>query len=251
MSEEYEYDPFEYAQALAEGQDLGHSDLSEARNAQEAERRGLTRRDLLVKGGVGAAAVGGLGAFAGRRRREAGVERQVHRHAARAHSRRRVPDPGHREAGLEGPRIHRQADPRSVREAAADRDHVAGHVRRLRRLQLPVASGLAVRQPPAGRHARGSRAGTPSTSSSRTASSTRPRHSAPSAHGNAPFRDHLRRPRRLDRPPGVRQRPGEQQADRPLDRRGRQADRRQAAAALHRRPGRRTSTSTRWATTPT
>ena len=58
MSEEHQYDPFEYAQALAEGDDLGRSDLSE-------EKRGLTRRDLLVKGGVGAAAIGGLGALAG------------------------------------------------------------------------------------------------------------------------------------------------------------------------------------------
>ncbi len=59
MSEEYGYDPFEYAQALAEGDDLGRSDLS------ESESKGLTRRDLLVKGGVGAAAIGGLGALAG------------------------------------------------------------------------------------------------------------------------------------------------------------------------------------------
>src|SRR6266540_2330249 len=56
MSEEYAYDPFEFAQALAEGDDLGKSDLSEPSG-------GLTRRDLLIKGGV--AAIGGLGALAG------------------------------------------------------------------------------------------------------------------------------------------------------------------------------------------
>ena len=57
MSEEYEYDPFEYAQALAEGEDLGKSNLHEARrSADDEDRRGLTRRDLLVKGGLGAAA---------------------------------------------------------------------------------------------------------------------------------------------------------------------------------------------------
>ncbi len=250
MSEEYGYDPFEYAQALAEGQDLGHNDLSEARNAQEAERRGLTRRDLLVKGGVGAAAIGGLGRARRSRRREAGVERQVHRHAPRSHSGRRVPDPGHREAGLEGPRIHRQADPRSVREAAADRHHVAGHVRRLRRLQLPVASGLALGGPPAGRHA-------PDPELELLLQALHARQAEPrlgAVHlraGERPVPHHLRRPQRLDRPPGVRQRPGEQQADRPLDRRGRQADRRQAAAALDRRRRPRTSTPTRWATTPT
>ena len=62
---EFEYDPFEYAEALAEGEGLGGSDLDEARRSAEDEHRGLTRRDLLVRGGVGAAAVGGLGALAG------------------------------------------------------------------------------------------------------------------------------------------------------------------------------------------
>src|SRR5437868_1301225 len=57
MSEEYEYDPFEYAREIEAGDDLGRSDLDEP--------RGLTRRDLLVKGGAGAAAVAGMGALAG------------------------------------------------------------------------------------------------------------------------------------------------------------------------------------------
>jgi hypothetical protein len=64
MREEFDYDPFEYAEALAEGEDLGGSDLAESRRAEE-DGGGLTRRDLLVKGGVGAAAIGGLGALAG------------------------------------------------------------------------------------------------------------------------------------------------------------------------------------------
>src|SRR6266542_4222263 len=64
MSEEFDYDPCEYAEALAEGEDLGGSDVAEARRA-EGDGGGLTRRDLLVKGGVGAAAIGGLGALAG------------------------------------------------------------------------------------------------------------------------------------------------------------------------------------------
>jgi putative spermidine/putrescine transport system substrate-binding protein len=64
MSEEYEYDPFEYAQALADGEDLGGSDLSEPRRTEE-DSAGVTRRDLLIRGGVGAAALGGLGALAG------------------------------------------------------------------------------------------------------------------------------------------------------------------------------------------
>ena len=64
MSEEYEYDPFEYAQALADGEDLGGSDLSEPRRTEE-DSGGVTRRDLLIRGGAGAAALGGLGALAG------------------------------------------------------------------------------------------------------------------------------------------------------------------------------------------
>jgi putative spermidine/putrescine transport system substrate-binding protein len=59
MSDAYEYDPFEYAQALAEGEEVGRSDLHEERSS------GLTRRELLKRGAVGAAAVSGVGALAG------------------------------------------------------------------------------------------------------------------------------------------------------------------------------------------
>jgi putative spermidine/putrescine transport system substrate-binding protein len=64
MSEEWEYDPYEYAEELAAGQGHGRSDLAEPRRT-EGERGGLSRRELLVRGGAAAAAVGGLGAFAG------------------------------------------------------------------------------------------------------------------------------------------------------------------------------------------
>jgi putative spermidine/putrescine transport system substrate-binding protein len=64
MSEGYEYDPYEYAELLKQGEDLGRSDLHEPVKRDE-ESRGLTRRELLVKGGVGAAAVAGMGALAG------------------------------------------------------------------------------------------------------------------------------------------------------------------------------------------
>ena len=57
-----EYDPFEYAELLAQTAELGRGDLSKPRKTEDS---GLTRRDLLVKGGVGAAAVAGLGAMAG------------------------------------------------------------------------------------------------------------------------------------------------------------------------------------------
>ena len=63
MSGEWEYDPYEYAEELAAGQDLGQSDLSEP--SRQGDRRGMTRRELLARGGAGAAAVGGLGALAG------------------------------------------------------------------------------------------------------------------------------------------------------------------------------------------
>jgi putative spermidine/putrescine transport system substrate-binding protein len=64
MSGEYEYDPFEFAKELAAGEDLGRSDLSEPRR-REDEHGGMSRRDLLVRAGVGAAAAGSLGALAG------------------------------------------------------------------------------------------------------------------------------------------------------------------------------------------
>ena len=54
-------DPYEYAEHLKETQELTRGDFSEPR-----EQSGLTRRNLLVKGGVGAAALGGLGAMAGK-----------------------------------------------------------------------------------------------------------------------------------------------------------------------------------------
>ena len=57
MSEEYEYDPFEDAKELEAGEDLGRSDLD--------ENYRLSRRDLLVKGAAGAAAVGVAGGLAG------------------------------------------------------------------------------------------------------------------------------------------------------------------------------------------
>src|SRR5919202_388430 len=52
-----EYDPFEYAKLLEAGEDLGQSDLSES--------RGISRRELLKRGAVGAVAASGMGALAG------------------------------------------------------------------------------------------------------------------------------------------------------------------------------------------
>ena len=60
MSNEVEYDPFEYAKELEAGADLGRGDLEERR-----EPSGLTRGELLKRGAVGVAAVTGAGAMAG------------------------------------------------------------------------------------------------------------------------------------------------------------------------------------------
>jgi putative spermidine/putrescine transport system substrate-binding protein len=63
MPEEYEFDPSEHAKELAANQDLGRGDYSEPRAKEE--HGGMSRRDLLARAGVGAAAIGGLGALAG------------------------------------------------------------------------------------------------------------------------------------------------------------------------------------------
>ena len=63
MSGEWEHDPTEYFKELAAGEDLGRSDLSEPQRTDS--RGGLSRRELLLRGGAAAAAVGGMGAFAG------------------------------------------------------------------------------------------------------------------------------------------------------------------------------------------
>lgn len=68
--EDFEFDPQEYADQLGYTDELtrgDHSDPTVQRaETPEERRRGLTRRDLLVKGGAGAAALSGVGALAGR-----------------------------------------------------------------------------------------------------------------------------------------------------------------------------------------
>jgi putative spermidine/putrescine transport system substrate-binding protein len=70
MSEFEGFDPHEYADQLGYTDELGRGDYSDPTTVRaetpEERRRGLTRRDLLVKGGVGAAALSGVGALAGR-----------------------------------------------------------------------------------------------------------------------------------------------------------------------------------------
>ena len=98
MSNEVEYDPFEYAKELAAGEDLGRSDFEERRERSG----GLTRGELLKRGAVGVGR-GRQCRCDGRHRCGPDVgEREVHGDAARAFARGRVPDSGHRQAGLGG-----------------------------------------------------------------------------------------------------------------------------------------------------
>jgi putative spermidine/putrescine transport system substrate-binding protein len=67
--DDFEFDPYEYADQLGYTDELtrgDHSDPNVPRAVTPEERRRLSRRELLVKGGVGAAALTGLGAMAGR-----------------------------------------------------------------------------------------------------------------------------------------------------------------------------------------
>ena len=63
------YDPQEYADQLGYADELGRGDYSDRSvvraETPEERRRGLTRRDLLVKGGLSAAMISGAGALAG------------------------------------------------------------------------------------------------------------------------------------------------------------------------------------------
>ena len=67
MSEDHEFDPQEYAEQLGYVDEQTKNDFTEpgAERAKSPGELRVSRRDLLVKGGVGAAAVAGLGALAG------------------------------------------------------------------------------------------------------------------------------------------------------------------------------------------
>src|SRR4051812_22763275 len=73
-----DFDPVEYAEQLGYSDELGKGDYSDpsVTRAETPGGRGLTRRDLLVKGGLGAAALsaaGGLAGVAGAARSAAGT----------------------------------------------------------------------------------------------------------------------------------------------------------------------------------
>jgi putative spermidine/putrescine transport system substrate-binding protein len=64
-----EFDPYEYADQLGYVDELGKGDYSDPSlvraESPESRRRGMTRRELFVKGGVGAIALSGAGTLAG------------------------------------------------------------------------------------------------------------------------------------------------------------------------------------------
>ena len=153
MSEEYGYDPFEYAQALPKAR-ISVTAISLI-VAHGGRKPGPHPARPARQGRRSAAAIGGLGALAGSGRRAASRGGDSGKFTGTL----RVLTLG---VEFPIPDIAKQASKDlgftvkpilAVGEAAADRDHLAGHVRRLRRLQLPVASGLAVRRPAAGGHA--------------------------------------------------------------------------------------------------
>jgi putative spermidine/putrescine transport system substrate-binding protein len=67
--EDLGFDPSEYADQLGYADELGRNDFTDPTAVRaetpEERRRGMTRRDLLVRGGAGAAAISGVGALAG------------------------------------------------------------------------------------------------------------------------------------------------------------------------------------------
>ena len=87
-----EFDVHEFAEQLGYTDELGRHDMSDPNieRATTKSSRGLSRRDLVVKGGLGAAALTGLGGVAGQRVRGSGSKEPLHRHVARDHPRRRV-----------------------------------------------------------------------------------------------------------------------------------------------------------------
>ncbi len=74
--EDLGFDPQEYADQLGYSDELGRGDYSDPNvvraETPETRRRGVTRRELLVKGGLGAAALSASGAFAGSAAAKAG-----------------------------------------------------------------------------------------------------------------------------------------------------------------------------------
>ena len=65
MSEHEEFDPLEYAEQLGYTDELTTNDFTEPNAIRAETKSGMTRRELLKRGGVGAAAVAGMGVLAG------------------------------------------------------------------------------------------------------------------------------------------------------------------------------------------
>ena len=238
MSEldDLEFDVHEYAEQLGYTDELGRHDFSDPNleRATTKSSRGLSRRDLVVKGGLGAAALTGLGGLAGRASAAPDGERRVLGHAARDHPRRRVAA-GCRAAGREGPRLQVQRAADEHERTGPEVDHRARQLRHAGRLQLPVLPDLADRQLPGRRPDQdqgverllsrlheGEGASEPEGLHARSGQRALPRH--------------VPRPGPHDGPAAHEGRAAHQQGDRPVvERRGQQGHRRQAAADVDRR----------------
>ena len=147
-----EFDVHEYAEQLGYTDELGRHDMSDPNieRATTKSSRGLSRRDLLVKGGLGAAALTGLGGVAGRR------PRRRQRSDAYTGTLSVIT------LGVEWPQGAEQQAEKDLgfkfnvaadehERAGAEVDHRAGQLRHRRSLQLPVLPDLANGQLPAGR----------------------------------------------------------------------------------------------------
>ena len=255
MSGEWEYDPYEYAEELAAGEDLGRSDLSSpeqgggrarahvaARAHRQGWRRCGSRRRPGCARGPAAAASGGSsevdanGKFTGTLRvLSLGVEFPIPDIAKQASK-----DLGFTVKPILAPS---EKQPQIAITSAR-------HVRRLRRLQLPVAAGLAVRRAPAARH-------TQAPSLEGPVQAVHARQAQPGVcqvhvrPGQRALPDDVRRSGRLDGSaaptPTARRATGRSSAG---------SARTASRSAGSRSPAgssapRRTSTPTRWATTPT
>ena len=241
MSGEWEYDPYEYAEELAAGQGLGPGDLADRQQTEE-QRGGLSRRELLVRGGAAAAAVGGLGAFAGSAAAASGSSSEVDRNGKFTGTLRVL------SLGVEFP------IPDIAKQASKDLGFTVKPILASSEKQPQIAITSPDTFDVFGGYNYQSLLVWPSGSLQPVDTTKIPTWNSfyklfshgklnPSSAtctfgaGNAPFRTTYVDPDGSTGLPPYSGGPGEQQADRALDRREREADRRQAAAPLHRRPG--------------
>ena len=145
MSDQFEVDTDELVEQLGEHQRLTGTEPKD-------ESSGMTRRDLLMRGGAAAAAVSGVGALAGAAAAAPAKTGAFTGTLACDHARRRVADARGSEEGGGRPRLQVRPDRDRPGHDGPEGDHGAGDVRHLRRLQLPGHPDVVVASPDAHRH---------------------------------------------------------------------------------------------------